>query len=60
MTTAGGAAIAGAFLGGVLGQSIGPQWTLVLAGGGEILACMWIAFSPVRRLRTLPNIAANV
>ena len=41
----------GALLGGVLGQDIGLQKTLIIAAAGEILACLWIFFSPVRRLR---------
>ena len=41
----------GALLGGMLGQGIGLQKTLIIAAAGEMLACLWIFFSPVRRLR---------
>ena len=41
----------GALLGGVLGQGIGLQKTLIIAAAGEMLACLWIFFSPVRKLR---------
>src|SRR6266566_451364 len=41
----------GALLGGALGQSIGLQKTLVVAAIGEILACLWIFFSPIRKVR---------
>ncbi len=41
----------GALLGGLLGQSAGLQKTLVIAAIGELLACLWIFFSPIRRLR---------
>ena len=41
----------GALLGGALGQSIGLQKTLVIAAIGEFLACLWIFYSPIRRLR---------
>ncbi len=41
----------GALFGGILGQSIGLQKTLVIAAIGELLACLWIFFSPIRRLR---------
>jgi MFS family permease len=52
---AGGAApLLGALLGGVLGQSLGLPLTLVLAALGEILAGLWLVFSPVRGLRRLP------
>ena len=41
----------GALLGGILGQYLGLPETLVIAAVGEILACVWIVFSPVRTLR---------
>jgi predicted MFS family arabinose efflux permease len=41
----------GALFGGTLGQSIGLQKTLVVAAIGEILACLWIFFSPIRKVR---------
>ncbi|HLI88789.1 MAG TPA: hypothetical protein VKV37_08870 [Ktedonobacteraceae bacterium] len=41
----------GGLLGGVLGQRVGLQATLVIAAIGEILACLWLFFSPVRRLK---------
>lgn len=41
----------GALLGGALGQGIGLQKTLIIAAAGEMLACLWIFFSPVRKLR---------
>ena len=41
----------GALLGGILGQYFGLPGTLVIAAAGEILACVWIVFSPVRTLR---------
>jgi MFS family permease len=41
----------GALLGGALGQSIGLQKTLIIAAIGEILACLWIFFSPIRKLQ---------
>ena len=45
----------GALLGGLLGQYLGLPQTLVIAGVGEILACVWIVFSPVRTLREGPK-----
>jgi MFS family permease len=41
----------GALLGGALGQSIGLQKTLVIAAFGELFACLWLFFSPIRKLR---------
>jgi Na+/melibiose symporter-like transporter len=41
----------GALLGGMLGQSLGLSETIVIAAIGEILACVWIVFSPLRTMR---------
>jgi predicted MFS family arabinose efflux permease len=46
-----GIPIIGALLGGLLGQSVGLQKTLVIAGLGECMACLWIVFSPVRSVQ---------
>jgi MFS family permease len=40
----------GSLLGGYLGEAIGLQATIVIAGIGMLLAMAWIAASPVRRL----------
>jgi MFS family permease len=44
----------GALLGGTLGASIGFRATLFLTVGGFLLALVWVAVSPLRRLRDLP------
>jgi predicted MFS family arabinose efflux permease len=41
----------GALLGGALGATLGLRETLFIAGGGELLAALWLAISPVGRLR---------
>jgi MFS family permease len=41
----------GALLGGLLGEWFGLRTTLLLAVGGELLAVIWLLFSPVRSLR---------
>ena len=46
----------GALLGGLLGQNLGLPETLVIAAVGEILACLWIAFSPLKAVRERPGI----
>ena len=56
----GAAPIVGALLGGLLGQSIGLPLTLVLAAVGELFACVWLFFSPIRQLRSLPRMAEEV
>jgi len=44
----------GALLGGALGQVLGLWPTIVLMVLGELLAPLWVVFSPVRQLRTQP------
>ncbi len=49
-----GAMLAGALIGGVLGELAGERVALVAAGSGVLLAALWLSFSPVRRTRTAP------
>jgi len=50
----------GSLLGGVLGQGIGLQSTLVIAAVGEMLACLWLLFSPIRRLWEQPTLVREL
>jgi predicted MFS family arabinose efflux permease len=43
----------GSLLGGILGTSIGLRPTLAVGALGMLLSVVWIALSPVRRLRSL-------
>ena len=45
----------GAVLGGALGEAIGLQATAAVAGLGVLLAFLWVALSPARSLRSLPE-----
>jgi predicted MFS family arabinose efflux permease len=45
----------GAFIGGVLGESIGVVPTLVIGAVIGILAVPWILLSPVMKLRSIPE-----
>ncbi len=45
----------GALLGGALGSGIGMRATLMGASLGTVLAMLCLLFSPVRRLKTLPE-----
>lgn len=42
----------GALLGGLLREWLGLRTTLLLAVGGELLAVIWLLFSPVRMLQS--------
>jgi MFS family permease len=46
-----GAVLAGALMGGLLGETVGLRGTLVIAASGVLLAALWLAVSPVRGLR---------
>jgi hypothetical protein len=46
----------GAVAGGLLGEWIGLQPTLVLAAGGELVAALWLFASPVRAVRAMPTL----
>jgi MFS family permease len=49
----------GAALGGLLGEAVGLHATLVVATVGIALAPLWVLLSPVRRLRSLDQVAAT-
>jgi MFS family permease len=49
-----GAIPIGALLGGFLGERIGLQMTLLVGALGISTAWLWVLFSPVRSMRTLP------
>ena len=45
----------GALVGGLLGSVLGIQTTLFIAVFGRLLSGLWIAFSPIRKLETMPD-----
>ena len=55
LTLLGGVVPVGALAGGLLGQIIGMRPTLFISIAGELLATLWVVFSPVRTIRELPN-----
>lgn len=44
----------GAVLGGVMGTAFGLRETLIVAAVGELLAAVWLWYSPIRTVRELP------
>jgi len=45
----------GSFTGGVLGSAIGIRETLWVATAGALLGVLWLVFSPLPRVKTLPE-----
>ena len=45
----------GALIGGYLGQAIDLRSTLFLSAGGELIAVIWLLFTPIRSLTDLPD-----
>lgn len=54
------AGLLGAVGGGILGDLLGLRATLFVAVTGYLLAALWLIFSPVRQLETLPESPAPV
>jgi MFS family permease len=50
-----GMALVGTFFGGLVGQLIGVRITLVLGAGIVLVAAIWLAFTPVRKLKAIPE-----
>jgi hypothetical protein len=48
----------GALIGGALGEATGLRSTLFLAVAGEMVAVLWLLFSPVCSLREQPEAIA--
>jgi hypothetical protein len=48
------AMLAGALLGGLLGEAIGPRATMLVGALGTLPAALWLVFSPIRGLREAP------
>lgn len=45
----------GALAGGVLAEAVGVRHALLVGASGFLLSTLWLIFSPVRRLRELPQ-----
>ena len=46
----------GSLLGGALGSAVGLRGTIAVGAVGMLLAVIWMIFSPIRDLRTLPEV----
>jgi predicted MFS family arabinose efflux permease len=51
----GGMAPIGSLLGGILGSAVNVQASLIAGIAGMFLAALWVLFSPVIRLQTMPS-----
>jgi len=49
-----GSALAGSLAGGALGEALGTRPVLVIGAGGTLLAALYLAFSPICRLKEAP------
>lgn len=50
-----GATVAGSLVGGLLGDALGVRLILAVGAGGTLLSALFMAFSPVRRLKEVPS-----
>lgn len=55
-TATSGAFVVGSLLGGVLGETIGLRLTLLAGACTILLGGLWLALSPVRKLREVPTL----
>ena len=51
----GGTGTLGLLTGGLLGEVIGLRPSVAVAAVGGLLACLWLLFSPIRRIRQPPQ-----
>jgi predicted MFS family arabinose efflux permease len=49
------AMLLGTVIGGVLGETIGPRATMLVGAVGTLPAVLWLLWSPIRRLRSMPS-----
>ena len=52
-------AVLGLLVGGMLGERIGVTATIVVGAYGGMLGFLWVLFSPVRKLRAMPDATEN-
>lgn len=50
----------GALAAGIIAEAIGIRLTMVLGAIGYLLSTLWLIFSPIRRLRELPEISRTL
>jgi hypothetical protein len=51
------AMLGGTVVGGLLGEALGPRPTLFVGAVGALPAALWLLWSPVRSLRTMPAVS---
>ena len=51
------AMLGGTIVGGLLGEALGPRPTMFVGAVGALPAALWLLWSPVRSLRTMPAVS---
>ncbi|MCH8061650.1 MAG: MFS transporter [Chloroflexi bacterium] len=54
-----GTFLIGSLLGGALAEAIGLRWALAAGAGSVIIGALWLAASPIGRLKEMPTVAAD-
>ncbi|HEY3111154.1 MAG TPA: MFS transporter, partial [Chloroflexota bacterium] len=49
-----GSMLAGSLAGGVLGQTIGLRWAMLIGAIAALVSVVWLLLSPIRKMRELP------
>jgi predicted MFS family arabinose efflux permease len=49
----------GALAGGMIAEGIGIRLTMFLGALGYLLSTLWLVFSPIRKLRVLPELSQS-
>ena len=53
------AMLGGTIVGGLLGEALGPRATMLVGAVGALPAMLWLLWSPVRTLHTMPAVSED-
>jgi predicted MFS family arabinose efflux permease len=51
--------LGGTIVGGLLGEALGPRPAMLVGAVGALPAALWLLWSPVRALHTLPAVSED-